>query len=150
MNLRLKIPPPVVTLLFAGAMGLASRLVGHAGFPGQGFVTAALFGLGLAVAASGVVAFGRARTTVSPTRPEGASQLVTGGVYRFTRNPMYLGMALVLAAWAVLLGSFLSFVFVPLFVLYLNRFQISPEEGVLLEKFGGTYRAYQKKVRRWL
>lgn len=150
MNLQLKIPPLVVTLLCAGAMGLAARLVGPASFPGQGFVAAALFGLGLAVAASGIVAFGRAHTTVSPTRPERASQLVTGGVYRFTRNPMYLGMALWLAAWAVLLGSFLSFVFVPVFVLYLNRFQIAPEEGVLSEKFGETYRAYQKKVRRWL
>ncbi len=150
MNLQLKIPPPVVTFLFAGAMWPAARLVGNASFAGQEFVAAALFGLGLAVAASGLYAFGRAHTTVSPTRPEGASQLVTGGVYRVTRNPMYLGMALWLAAWAVLLGSFLGLVFVPLFALYLNRFQIGPEERVLLQKFGDTYRNYQARVRRWL
>lgn len=149
--LQLKIPPPVVTLVFAGAVWLAHRTgLGRFSLVGQGFVAAALFGLGLAVAASGVVAFGRTHTTLSPTRPEGASRLVTGGVYRLTRNPMYLGMALWLAAWAVLLGSSSGFVFVPLFALYLNRFQIGPEEVVLRQRFGEAYRAYQARVRRWL
>ena len=151
MNLQLKIPPLVVTLLFAGMMWLAARTgLGRFSLSGQGFVAALLFGVGLAVAASGIYAFGRAHTTVSPTRPEGASRLVTDGVYRVTRNPMYLGMALWLTAWAVLLGNSLSFVFVPLFALYLNRFQIGPEERVLLQKFGDTYRNYQTRVRRWL
>ena len=151
MNLQLKVPPPVVTLLFAGVMWLAARTgLGQFSLSGQGLIAAALFGAGLAVAASGIYAFGRARTTVSPTRPEGASQLVTGGVYRLTRNPMYLGMALWLTAWAVLLGGFLGLVFVPLFALYLNRFQIAPEERVLLQKFGDTYRNYQSRVRHWL
>ena len=151
MNLQLKIPPLALTLLFAGAIWLTARTgLGRFSLSGQGFLAAALFGVGLAVAASGIYAFSQARTTVSPTRPEGASQLVTGGVYRVTRNPMYLGMALWLTAWAVLLGSFLGLVFVLLFALYLNRFQIAPEERVLLQKFGNTYRNYQTRVRRWL
>ena len=151
MNLQLKIPPPVVTLLFAGAIWLVARTgLVRFSLSGQGWIAALLFGIGLAVAASGIYAFGRAQTTVSPTRPEGASQLVTGDAYRLTRNPMYLGMALWLAAWAVLLGSFPSLVFIPLFVLYLNRFQIAPEERVLVQKFGDTYRTYQTRVRRWL
>lgn len=151
MNLQLKIPPPVVTLLFAGMMWLAARTgLGRFSLSGQDLIAALLFGAGLAVAASGIYAFSQARTTLSPTRPEGASQLVTGGVYRVTRNPMYLGMALGLTAWAVLLGSFLGLVFVPLFALYLNRFQIAPEERVLLQGFGDTYRNYQARVRRWL
>ena len=151
MNLQLKIPPLVVTLLFAGAIWLVARTgLVRFSLSGQGFIAALLFGIGLAVAASGIYAFGQARTTVSPTRPEGASQLVTGGAYRVTRNPMYLGMALWLTAWAVLLGSFSGLVFVPLFALYLNRFQIAPEERVLVQKFGDTYRTYQTRVRRWL
>ena len=151
MNLQLKIPPLAVTLLFAGMVWLTAQAgLGRFSLSGQGVLAALLFGAGLAVAALGIYAFGRAHTTVSPTRPEGASQLVTGGVYRVTRNPMYLGMALWLAAWAVLLGRFLGLVFIPLFALYLNRFQIVPEERVLLQTFGDTYRNYQARVRRWL
>lgn len=149
--LQLRIPPPVVTLLFAGAMWLTAQLeLGRFSLTGQRWLAGVLFGVGLAVAASGIYAFRRARTTVSPTQPGRAARLVTGGVYRVTRNPMYLGMALLLVAWAVLLGSLPSLLLVPFFVLYLNRFQIAPEERVLLQKFGRAYREYQKRVRRWL
>jgi len=109
-----------------------------------------LVAAGLAVGIAGVVSFRRARTTINPTKPTTTSALVSGGIYRLTRNPMYLGLALYLLGWAALLSNILALLFVPLFVCYINRFQINPEERALLALFGGEYTAYKKAVRRWL
>ena len=76
--------------------------------------------------------------------------MVTRGVYRWTRNPMYLGMLVVLAGWAVWLGSAAALLGLPLSVLLLNRLQIGPEERILRERFGQDYIDYQARVRRWL
>ena len=108
----------------------------------------ALVGVGLDL--TGVAAFVRARTTVNPLRPARASTLVIAGAYRFTRNPMYLGMALLLAGWAVLLGSWVSVMAPVVFVAFITRFQIVPEERAMAERFGLDYRAYCQRVRRWL
>jgi protein-S-isoprenylcysteine O-methyltransferase Ste14 len=106
--------------------------------------------VGLAFGVAGVVSFRRARTTVNPTTPAAASSLVSSGVYRITRNPMYVGLALLLFAWAVFLSSAWSLLGVLAFVLYIGRFQIVPEERALAQLFGSEYTAYQAKVRRWL
>jgi len=94
--------------------------------------------------------FRRAHTTVDPIKPAAASKIVTYGVYRFSRNPMYVGLLFVLAAWAVWLCNPLAFLFLPAFVIYMNRFQILPEERVLSAKFGSEFNAYMMSVRRWL
>ena len=96
------------------------------------------------------VSLRRARTTVNPLRPERASALVTTGVYRITRNPMYVGMALMLLAWAVLLASPAALAGPVTFIAYMNRFQIGPEEDALDTLFGPDYAAYRSRVRRWL
>jgi protein-S-isoprenylcysteine O-methyltransferase Ste14 len=105
---------------------------------------------GAAIAIAGVIQFARARTTVNPLQPDAASSLVSGGVYRWTRNPMYLGMALVLLAWAVYLSSVAALAVLPLFIVYINRFQIEPEERALQARFGAQFERYRKAVRRWL
>jgi protein-S-isoprenylcysteine O-methyltransferase Ste14 len=87
---------------------------------------------------------------VNPLQPDAASSLVSGGVYRWTRNPMYLGMALVLLAWAVYLSSIAALAVLPLFIVYINRFQIEPEERALEARFGAQFERYRKAVRRWL
>lgn len=111
-------------------------------------ITIALVGVGFSVA--GVFSFRRAKTTVNPTKPETASSLVCSGIYGATRNPMYLGLFFVLVAWSVFLSSAWVSLGPLAFVLYTNRFQISPEERVLLTMFGTGYSAYKSKVRRWL
>ena len=150
--LELKIPPLLVMLLLGLVMWLIAKAVpaltheyGAARFVATGLLIA-----GLGVIAAGVWAFRRAQTTVDPTRPGNASAVVTGGIYRFTRNPMYLGMLLVLLAWAAVLSNVLAAAVAPLFILYMNRFQIAPEERFLREKFGAPYEAYRRAVRRWL
>jgi protein-S-isoprenylcysteine O-methyltransferase Ste14 len=105
--------------------------------------------LGVAVAIGGVVSFHRAKTTVNPLKPETSAALVSTGVYSFSRNPMYLGMALVLFAWSVYLSSIWSLAGPVLFALYITRFQIVPEERVLDALFGASFADYKRRVRRW-
>lgn len=108
----------------------------------------AVAGIGISVA--GVVSFRRAKTTVNPTRPGSASALVTSGIYRLSRNPMYLGFLLILMAWAVFLSSVPALNGALIFLLYMNRFQIKPEERAMSSLFGEKYEAYKTEVRRWL
>ncbi len=105
---------------------------------------------GVACDLLGVLAFRASRTTVNPLKPERASALVTGGIYRVTRNPMYLGMTLLLLAWAIQLSALLPFLGPVVFVAYITRFQIEPEERTLRRVFGDGYTAYARQVRRWL
>jgi protein-S-isoprenylcysteine O-methyltransferase Ste14 len=150
--LELKIPPPVVALLVAVAMwGIslsAPFVVVTTAIRVSVAITIALAGFGIAI--SGALAFRRVRTTVSPLKPETTTSLVTAGVYRFTRNPMYVGVALILLAWAVFLSSPLALLGPLVFILYMGRFQIVPEERVLSAMFGAAYSAYRAKVRRWM
>jgi len=150
-SLELKIPPPLVAFLTGLLMWSATRLVPPLALPGVArvAVAAVLVGVGVGLAISGVLTFKRAKTTVNPTTPAAASALVRTGVFRFTRNPMYLGLLLCLVAWAVYLSNALALLIVPLFVLYMNRFQIAPEERALATLFGDAYAAYKREVRRW-
>ena len=150
--LELKIPPPLVALFLAILMRLTPALAGSLPFPlslRRG-AALALFCLGLSIAVSGVVAFRRAGTTTNPIKASSASALVRSGVYRFTRNPMYLGLLLALFAWAVFLSNPLALLLLPVYVFYIYRFQIIPEERVLASLFGTEYSAYKQSVRRWL
>ena len=150
--LELRIPPPIVALLVAVMMWGISRATPAVEMPSLiRIMTAIAIALtGVGVALSGVIAFRHAKTTVNPLRPETTSSIVTSGVYRFTRNPMYVGLALALLAWAVYMASAWALLGVVAFILYMNRFQIVPEERVLSRMFGAAYSAYRAKVRRWL
>ena len=106
--------------------------------------------VGVVLDAIALLYFFRSRTTVNPLKPASASVLVTGGIYRVTRNPMYLGLATLLLAWAIYLGNFAALAGVPFFILYMNRFQIASEERALEARFGAEYAAYRRRVRRWL
>ena len=150
-GLELRVPPVAVVLLAGLAMWLLARVLPWPGDLLGGLPAALLIAAaGVAVAVAGVVAFRRARTTVNPMKPEASSALVERGIYGLTRNPMYLGMALVLAAWALWLGSVAAVSVLPLFTLYMTRFQIVPEERALAAKFGVAFAAYRSRVRRWL
>jgi len=150
-SLELKVPPPLVALLTGFLMWLASRLVPPFELP---FVLRVALVVvfactGAAFGTAAMVSFRRAKTTMNPIKP-GASTLVTHGVFRFSRNPMYLSLTLYLLAWALYLSNWIALLFLPLFVLYLTRFQITPEERTLWSLFGAEYDAYKERVRRWL
>jgi protein-S-isoprenylcysteine O-methyltransferase Ste14 len=96
------------------------------------------------------MAFRRAGTTPDPVHVDRASTLVTTGVYAWTRNPMYVGLTLLLCAWACVLAAPWTAAGPPLFAAYITRFQILPEERALSERFGEAYAAYLRRVRRWI
>jgi len=150
--LELKVPPPVVTLLIAAAMWVIAMIGAPLEIPHflRHVVAATIALTGACISLAGVVSFRRAKTTVNPLKPETASSLVTAGIYRFTRNPMYVGLLFVLLGWAVFLSSAGALLGPLAFVLYINRFQIAPEERVLATLFGATYAEYKATVRRWL
>jgi len=150
--LELKIPPLVVVAVAWLGMWGTAKLLPALTFPvaGRLWLAGAVLALGLATLVAGVLAFARARTTVDPLHPDASTSVVTVGIYRFTRNPMYLGMLLALTSWSILLSNAAALLFLPAFVLFINRFQIRPEERVLRVIFGEPYLAYLEKVRRWL
>ena len=151
-KLELKVPPPAAALVVAVAMWLVAYSLDSLSFavPERRAVSIVFAASGMAVSAAGTWSFWRARTTVNPTRPDAASSLVATGVFRFTRNPMYLGLFLVLAGWAAHLANAAALAGPLLFALYVTRFQILPEERALATKFGPEFDAYKIRTRRWI
>jgi len=151
-RLELKVPPDVVWVLVAGAMWLASRYTPRLGLPSPIRV-----GVASLLTVGGVWLMGSARmlleeanTTWRPMTPRQASAVVSTGVYHLSRNPIYLGMLLVLAGLAILLSSPAALAVSALFVVYLDRFQIEPEERALSDVLGQEYLEYLATVRRWI
>ena len=152
MRLTLKIPPPVQALAFGLLMWLVDTQLpgGQFDFGMQLPLAIAFAVAGGALAVTSMLAFRKASTTVDPFHPEEASHLVVDSVFRFSRNPMYLSLALVLIGWAVWLGSVFNLAVLALFISFITVFQIKPEEKVLRSLFGESYEQYCANVRRWI
>lgn len=150
MRLALKIPPPIILAIATVVMSVLAKLlpVGLLDAPFWLPILVALAGIYIAIL--GVQEFRRAKTTLNPLSPNQTNQIVQSGIFTKTRNPMYLGMALVLCAWALWLGAVITWLGVAMFVVYITYFQIIPEEQILSKKFGDDFVAYYQKVRRWL
>ena len=145
-------PPVLWAALFLVGMILASRWfpLTRIDFPGLSVVSLALMAAGLGVAVAGVLAFRRQRTTVDPRDPGKASSLVTTGIFGVTRNPMYVGMALIVAGFGLGTNSLIALSLAPVFVVALTKFQIEPEEVAMRRVFGEDYETYANRVPRWL
>ena len=150
--LELRVPPPLLMAVVALLMWFAARMLPALDFhvPARIALAAALAVIGVLIACVAFFHFRRAGTTVNPTKPHDSARLVDAGIYRLSRNPMYLGDLLLLAACALWLANAAAFLGLPLFVAYLNRFQIGVEERILQARFGAGYDAYRRAVRRWL
>lgn len=150
--LELRLPPLALVIIIGAGMLAVSRIPTNPGFaiPGAAWMSAAVAAAGAIIAVLGVVEFRRVGTTVDPRVPHQSANLVVSGVYRLSRNPMYLGFLLVLVAWGLFLGCIISLLLIPAFVLYMNCFQIVPEERFMREKFGESYNRYSSMVRRWI
>jgi protein-S-isoprenylcysteine O-methyltransferase Ste14 len=150
--LELKIPPPIVALLIAAAMWGIASVSPSLNIPVfiREITTLFLVFLSGVLALPSFAALLRAKTTFNSIKPKATSSLVTDGIYRFTRNPMYLSVLLILIAWGIFLSSPLTLAGPVVFVLYINRFQITPEERALEKMFGTSYTEYKSRVRRWL
>jgi protein-S-isoprenylcysteine O-methyltransferase Ste14 len=151
-NLETKIPPPLVALIFIGLIWVLSDISPIVPFDNMLRLMLSVAGvmLGFGFAISGSLSFKAAGTTINPLKPETTSFLVTSGVYRVSRNPMYVGMAFLLLAWTIYLAAPAGLLGVAGFIAYINRFQILPEEQALKSLFGAEFEAYLLSVRRWL
>jgi len=146
-----RIPPPILALLAALLMfalhrlePLATLFTSPLHLVGFGFIACAV-----AIDVIAFLEFRRVRTTVNPLKPESASTLVTSGLFSYSRNPMYVGMVLLLAGFAIYLGTLTPWIGPPLFVLVVTRLQIAPEERALERLFGAEYSAYRSRTARW-
>ena len=150
--MKLLIPPPIQALLSAIMMWLISRYFTHANFSLNGINIFALIFLIIAaiIIILSMYKFKKIKTTISPLRPNKTSSLVKSGIYEYTRNPMYLGLLLMLFSIALFLKNFISFLIIPLFILFITKNQILPEEEALENIFGEEYKNYKNKVRRWI
>ncbi len=151
-KLELKIPPVAVALISALLMWLVALPLPTIAISAslQTFLCVSLIVVGLLFGIAGILSFNKAKTTANPMTPHEASELVIVGVYKRTRNPMYVGLLLILIAWAVYLASIFAGVIVIGFVIYMTEFQIKPEERALQARFGADYLDYLEHVRRWL
>ena len=144
--------PPLVTLLFMLMIYFMSLLIPFFNVGSlvlNGFSGLVLCASVLVILSSGW-RFKKAKTTVDPTTPEKTTSLITSGIYRYSRNPMYLGLLGLLIAEVLLLGNLLSLVLLPLYIMTMNKCFIKPEEVALEILFEQSFIDYKQKVRRWL
>jgi protein-S-isoprenylcysteine O-methyltransferase Ste14 len=151
-GLQLKVPPLATVSFMAAFMWLISVSLPkfHFFLPVRDLLATSICIAGAIISGLGVYSFRRSRTTVNPMKPSSTTSLVVTGVYTISRNPMYLGFLLLLIGWATFLSNLIAFLVLPLFVVYMNRFQIEPEERVLASLFGQQFVEYKSRVRRWL
>ena len=144
-----KIPPPIVTLIFIFLIGFSNKLIEPFSFEYQTPLGVMIIICGLSVLISAARVFKQLETTINPMQPSQASKLAIIGPFKYTRNPMYLGMSIMLIGFGLIFGAKLTACLVVMFVLYITVFQIIPEERAMQEKFT-DWKDYCTKVRRWL
>ena len=150
MNIKTKFPPPLVALTFGFLINYTKNI-----FPEIEIKNEIIFGSfiiisGLFIILSAIILLKKYQTTISPLNPSNATKLITDGIYKFSRNPMYLGLLLVLVGISIILNLTGGFFFILLFILYINLFQIIPEENAMVDLFKDEFLEYKKNVRRWI
>ena len=147
--LNTKIPPPIVTLFCIVVIYLFESQIEYSqtDFKAIGII---FLILGSIIIFLAVLKFIKTKTTVDPTRPHKTSNLVISGIYKITRNPMYLGMLFLIIAYTIYTNNVVGSITIPIFIFYINKFQIEPEEIEMRKKFGESFENYCKKVNRWI
>ena len=148
--MKTKTPPPILALVMIVLIYLSSFFIESTTFNYQGSLSVLVLILGLACAIPSFKLFARYKTTISLLKPSDATALVTEGMYRYSRNPMYLGLLLLTIASTIWFGTWFGIIINILFIFLINFLQIVPEEEALLEIFNEEYEEYKKNVRRWI
>lgn len=150
--LECKIPPALQFVITASFMWWVSKNFPRFTFSNSilSWIGISFFSIGVIIGVAGVIEFWKKKTTVDPHRPEKVSSFVNSGIYHITRNPMYLGLLIGLIGILFYFANPLNILLVIGFVLYMNRFQITPEERAMTKKFGDDFLEYKESVRRWI
>ena len=149
-NMNNKIPPPIVTLFFGLCIYLSRPYFPEFSNSGLNSLSIISFVVGMFVFAAAVSSFKKQKTTVNPISIENASSLVVSGIFKYSRNPMYLGMSFVLLGLAFKFNVIGGLLFTVIFMLFITIFQIKPEEVAMEKLFSQEWDDYTKNVRRWL
>ena len=150
MNLETKIPPPIIAMISGILISASSTIINPFWFYGSKLIAMLFLVLSFTLIMISIKKFNHAKTSINPINPKVATKLLTTGVYAISRNPMYVGLVGILSGISIILGSWFGFFIVPMFVLYLKKYQIMPEEKALKALFKEEYLAYCYKVKRWL
>jgi len=145
-----KIPPPIITLICGLGIYFSRPLFPKYSYISIDIIAALFLLLGITTLITAVLSFKRQSTTVNPLQPEKASSLVVSGIFKYSRNPMYLGMALILLGLALMFNVIGGTLFTFLFTIFITKFQIRPEEEVMERLFGEDFLNYKKNVRMWI
>ena len=147
---KLKIPPPILVIILITSIYFSSDKLDLISVPYRTLFSIVILSIGILVIINPVVKFIKSKTTVNPVEFKNVEKLVTSGIYKYSRNPMYLGMIMIIISTAVYYLNFYSLLTPFIFYFWINRFQIKREEVFLEEKFGQEYLSYKTKTRRWI
>jgi protein-S-isoprenylcysteine O-methyltransferase Ste14 len=145
-----KIPPPIVTFFFGLCIYLSQEHFPESNLEFLTMLSYFLYFAGLTILILAVRLFKKQNTTVNPIKIENASSLVTSGIFKYSRNPMYLGMVMILLGLAFMFNLIGGILFTLLFAIYITKYQIRPEEEVMERLFGEDFLKYKNSVRVWL
>jgi|TARA_B110000014_G_scaffold196920_1_gene146000 protein-S-isoprenylcysteine O-methyltransferase Ste14 len=146
----LKIPPPLIVLILVISIYFSSTKIDLIHIPFQLPISIFILSVGILIFINPVLQFIKSKTTINPIKFEETNKLVTSGIFKYSRNPMYLGMLMIVISTSIFYLNIYSMLTPFFFCLWINRFQIKREEVFLTEKFGKEYLSYKKKTRRWI
>ena len=150
IDIKTKFPPPLVALTFGFLINHTKNIFPKIEIKNENFFGSIMIISGFIIILSAIILFKKYKTTITPLNPSNSTKLITVGIYKFSRNPMYLGLLLVLLGISFMINIIGGFLLIPLFILYLNLFQIIPEENAMVDLFKDEFLEYKKNVRRWI
>lgn len=145
-----KIPPPLVVLILVISTFFSSKKIDLIQIPFQSIISIFILSIGILILLNPVLKFKKSKTTINPIKFKKVNKLVTSGIYKYSRNPMYLGLLIIVISSSIFYLNIYSILTPLFFYLWINRFQIKREEVFLTKKFGEDYLSYKKKTRRWI
>ena len=146
----LKIPPPLLVLILVISNYFSSKKIDLILIPNQTLISFIIFLIGVIILINPIIKFIKSRTTIDPINFKKVNKLIISGIYKYSRNPMYLGLLMIVISNTIFFLNILSITTPILFYLWINKFQIKREEIFLTEKFGQEYLLYMTKTRRWI
>ena len=146
----LKIPPPLLVLILVVSNYFSSKKIDLILLPNQDITAIIIFLIGMLILINPIFKFIKSKTTIDPIKFKKVNKLITSGIYKYSRNPMYLGLLMLVTSTSIFYLNIFSITTPFFFYYWINRFQIKREEIFLTEKFGKEYLLYKTKTRRWI
>ena len=146
----IKIPPPILVMILVISNYFSSKTIDLILLPNQDLISIIILLIGALILINPIFKFIKSKTTIDPIKFKKVNKLITSGIYKYSRNPMYLGLLMIVISTSIFYLNIFSITTPFLFYFWINRFQIKREEIFLTEKFGREYMSYKIKTRRWI